>query len=117
MAVNMKTVEEIYLAIAENINNSIKENWKVAVLELEVLDGMVSNTGTYENDSNEKKQIDVDEFDFELTFDILELHKIMTEGNSNRWNKAVFNLTTEGKFDIEFIWDQELNDEIERLNK
>lgn len=113
----MKTVDEICLAIAENINNSIKENWKIAVLQFEVLDGMVSNTGTYENDSDEKKQIDVDDFDFQLTFDILELHRIMIERNSNRWNKAVFNLTSEGKFDMEFIWDQKLNDEIERLNK
>lgn len=113
----MKTVDEIYQSVAENINSVIKEEWKNAELHIEVLGQMISNTGTYINYSGETKQIDVDELDFELTFDLLDLQKITTEGSSNKWNKAIFTLTREGKFDMEFIWNQELQDEVERLAK
>jgi hypothetical protein len=113
----MKTVDEIYQAIAENINAVIQEEWKTAELKIEAIGEMVSNMGTYINGADEEKQIDVDEFDFQLTFDILELQKMTTEGGNNKWNRAIFTLTSNGKFDMEFIWDQELQDEVERLAK
>ena len=113
----MKTVDEIYLAIRNNINDVIKENWGTAILKFEVIGDMVSNQGTYVNEKGENKQIDVDELDFELTFDLLDLHAITTEGGANKWNRAVYTLTPDGKFDMEFIWDQALQDEIERLSK
>jgi hypothetical protein len=86
-----------------------------AKLDIEVIGEMVSFTGNYLNNKNETKQIDVEEFDFQLTFDVLELHKITTEGGNNKWNRAVFSVQPDGAFDMEFIWDQELQDEIERL--
>ena len=89
----------------------------MAELHIEVIGQMVSNTGSYVNSTDEKKQIDVDAFDFQLTFDLLELHQITTEGGSNQWNTSVFTITAEGKFDMELIWDQALNDETERLAK
>lgn len=89
----------------------------MAELHIEVIGQMVSNTGSYVNSTDEKKQIDVDAFDFQLTFDLLELHQITTEGGSNQWNRSVFTITAEGKFDMELIWDQALNDETERLAK
>ncbi|MCX2495270.1 DUF600 family protein [Pedobacter sp. PF22-3] len=111
------TVDKIYEAIGSNINTVIKEDWQKAILNIEVLGGMTSNTGTYINDQNNEKQIDVDEFDFQLTFDLIELHEITTEGGNNKWNRAVFTLFSTGKFDMEFIWDQELQDEVEKLGK
>lgn len=41
----------------------------------------------------------------------MELHEITTEGGNNRWNRAVFTLTPNGVFDMEFIWDQDLHNE------
>jgi len=112
----MKTVDEIYQFIADNINTVIKENWKSAELNVEAIGQMVSNTGTYINSTGESKQIDVDEFDFQLTFDLLELQQITTKKDNNKWNRATFTLTPDGKFDMEFKWDQQLQDEIERLS-
>lgn len=111
------TVDEIYQNIAKNISEAIKEDWQHAVLRLEVLDGMVSNTGVYYDAKDQEKQLDVEEFDFQLTFDILELHRITTEGSSNKWNGAVYELSSDGKFDMEFIWDQDFQDEVERIIK
>jgi len=110
-------VDEIYEAIASNINTVIKEDWQKAILNIEVLGGMTTNSGTYITNLEEQKQIDVEEFDFQLTFDLIELHAITTEGGNNKWNRSIFTLFSSGKFDMEFIWDQELNDEIERLSK
>ena len=52
-----------------------------------------------------------------LDFALMELHSITTEGGSNKWNRAIYTLMPDGKFDMEFIGDQELQDEIERLSK
>jgi len=111
----MKTVDKIYESIVTNISTVINGEWVKAKLDIEVIGEMVSFTGNYLNNKNETKQIDVDEFDFQLTFDVLELHKITTEGGNNKWNRAVFSVQPAGAFDMEFIWDQELQDEIERL--
>jgi len=111
----MKTVDKIYESIVTNISTVINGEWVKAKLDIEVIGEMVSFTGNYLNNKNETKQIDVDEFDFQLTFDVLELHKITTEGGNNTWNRAVFSVQSDGAFDMEFIWDQELQDEIERL--
>lgn len=102
-------------SIVTNISTVINGEWVKAKLDIEVIGKMVSFTGNYLNNKNETKQIDVDEFDFQLTFDVLELHKITTEGGNNKWNRAVFSVQPDGAFDMEFIWDQELQDEIERL--
>jgi len=111
------TIDEIYLNIAKNISSVIKADWQRAVLHLEVLTRMVSNTGVYYDGKGQQRQLDVEEFDFQLTFDILELHRITTQGNSGKWNRAIYTLSCEGKFDMEFIWDQQLQQEIERLAK
>ncbi|WP_161662313.1 hypothetical protein [Pedobacter sp. V48] len=52
-----------------------------------------------------------------MTFDILELHRITTEGDGNKWNGAVYESSSDGKFNMEFIWDQDFQDEVERLAK
>ena len=64
-----------------------------------------------------KKDIEVENIDDDVTDWLSQLHEITTEGGNNKWNRAIFTLFSTGKFDMEFIWDQELNDEIERLSK
>ncbi|MFJ1377976.1 hypothetical protein ACILE8_06345 [Capnocytophaga canimorsus] len=113
----MKTIEEIYQSLASNINNAIEEDWSKAVVNIETVGEMASFKGFYLNKDNLQNQIEVDGFDFDLLFDILDLHKITTEGGNNQWNKAVFTLFPDGNFDMEFIWDQEWHDEIVRLSK
>jgi len=113
----MKTIDEIYQAIADNMESVIAEEWAYAELNIETIGTMVSFIGEYMNANKEKKQINVDELDFQLTFDILELHRISTEDGVNKWNKATAHLTSEGKFNMEFMWDQQFYDEIDRLSK
>jgi hypothetical protein len=92
------TVNEIYERIAQNLHNAIDSpNWEKAVLNIEFEgEGVVGYNGDYE-DKAEKKSIYVRQISREIRHWIRELRT--------------------GKFDVEFIWDQELNDEIERLSK
>ncbi|MFK8273389.1 hypothetical protein [Capnocytophaga canimorsus] len=106
-------VEEIYLKLAEAIFSNIeKENWKKAMLHLEVAGASVGFKGFL--DENER-------FDapggYLLAKAVLDLHKITTEGGNNQWNKAIFTLFPDGNFDMQFIWDQAWHDEIVRLSK
>lgn len=40
------------------------------------------------------------------------MHEVTTEGGKNRWNRVKFTLYPDGKFNIDFEWDQALFDEI-----
>ncbi|MDT9500576.1 hypothetical protein [Capnocytophaga canimorsus] len=113
----MKTIEQIYQSLVSNINNAIEEDWSKAVVNIKTVGEMASFKGFYLNKDNLQNQIEVDDFDFDLLFDILDLHKITTEGGNNQWNKAIFTLFPDGNFDMEFIWDQAWHDEIVRLSK
>lgn len=107
------TVDEIYEKIGHAIVDSIEvDDWNKAQLALEV----VGNSVDFKGYLNENERFDAPG-GFLLAKSILNLHAITTEGDNNKWNRAIFTLFSTGKFDMEFIWDQELNDEIERLSK
>mgnify|MGYP003603853179 CR=1 FL=1 len=107
------TVDEIYKKIGQAIFNNIeKQDWSNAQLHIEVIGSSVDFKGFL--DDNERFNAPGG---FSLAKSILSLHEITTEGGNNKWNRAIFSLTSKGKFDMEFIWDQELHDEIERLSK
>jgi hypothetical protein len=111
------TVDEIYLNIAQGISNAIEEsNWTNAKLDIEVVgDGVVGYSGDYQVGNN-TVDLSVRKIPREIRSWLKELHSITTEGENNKWNRAVFTLEPQGKFGMEFIWDQELHDQIESLN-
>lgn len=109
----METVDDIYKKLGQAITNSIETaDWHKAQLHLEVIGTSVDFKG-FLNDS--------DRFNapggFSLAKSVLNLHAITTQEGNNKWNRAIFTLTPDGKFDMEFIWDQELHNEVERLAK
>ncbi|HEX7801699.1 MAG TPA: immunity protein YezG family protein [Pseudoxanthomonas sp.] len=112
------TIDEIYSNIGQNIFNSIEDgNWTKATLNIEIVgDGVVGYSGEYEI-GGDIKDISVRKISRDIRSWIRELHGITTEKGNNKWNRAVFNLTRDGKFDMDFIWDQALQDDIERLAK
>lgn len=113
------TVDEIYLNIGKSIVNAINdEKWSRATLDIEVVGtGVVSYNGEYNTDNNETKNLSVRNISRDIRNWIRELHHITTEENDKKWNKAIFNLNVEGKFNMEFIWDEALDAEITKLSK
>lgn len=112
------TVDEIYLNIAQSISNVIEDaSWTQAKLDIEfVPNGVVGYTGVYQVD-NTTVNLSVRKIPRDIRNWLRELHGITTDGGNNKWNRAIFSLTPDGKFNMEFIWDQDLHDEIERLAK
>jgi hypothetical protein len=110
------TVDEIYLLIADKINQGINEDWQKAEALIERIDKVVGFTGSYIDLEGESKSLETN-FGFFDAQAIHELHTITTEGGHNRWNKLKFMLSPTGKFEMDFIWDQEYQDKIDQLNK
>ncbi len=109
------TVDEIYKKIGQKLFEHFdSDNWNEAVLRIMRVDSTVGFEGEYRDKANEVQDIEVT-FGYTESKYIHELYAITTEGGSNKWNRLVFRLWPEGRFDIAFAWDQELHDELENL--
>ena len=104
-----RTIDDIYMNIANNIVNKIESEWKYAVIEVEMYGDAAKFKSRYFSEDLEKP--------FKLHHSALDdfedLQKITTKGGSNKWNRAKFTLSPSGEFEIDFEWDQDLADEIE----
>ena len=104
-------VSDIYKKIGQAILDSIEEDWTNAILNIEFIGSIGTNLIYFDKNNNEKSEwLESDE---NIEDEIEKLHQITTEGGNNKWNKAVFSLKPDGDFNMEFIWDQELQDEVE----
>ena len=102
------TVDEIYELIANNIYANISvEDWEKAILNIQGDNDAMGINGYYIVSGN-NLPLDVDKFDNEVEFALMELHQITTEGDENIWNCADFTLMPNGEFSIDLNWDSEL---------
>lgn len=109
-------VSEVYQLLAVSILDSAGNNndWKKAMLKLTVLENVVEYNLSFFNSNDDRKGARFNIPDSsDLSEKIISFQKVTTGEDNNGWNRAVFTLDPKGKFDMEFIWDQELNDEIE----
>ena len=110
------TVNEIYYLLGQKLSDQINGNWKEAFLQIMRAHKTVEFKCHYFDITNKKNDMAVS-LGYKEAKAIHELHQITTEGGNNKWNRAILKLWPGGKFEMEFIWDQELHDEIERLSK
>ncbi len=112
------TVDEIYLHIGQSIVNAIDEaDWTDVELNIEIVGfGVVGYTGSY-NIGSQRRELAVRTIPREIRNWIRELHEITTQGGNNKWNRAIFTMNPDGDFNMGFIWDQALQDEVERLSR
>jgi hypothetical protein len=107
-----RKIEEIYHSLAIGIINGIETEWDKAQIFAEYFE----DSANFKGEFSLKNNIDFFEVDDQAFEDFEELYEITTEDSENKWNRAKFTLEPTGKFNIDFEWDQELADEIERLN-
>jgi hypothetical protein len=103
-----RVIDQIYLNIGQGIANVISDDWREAYIFVEMFEDAANLKGEYFSD-RDKKYFEVDDEAFD---DFEEIHAIMTQGDSNKWNRAKFTLYPTGKFNIDFEWDQLLADEV-----
>jgi len=110
------TADEIYHFIGQTIVDSITEDWRVAMLHIERQHKYTGIKGEYENSKEIISSMDDSLLGYHFSTHIHQLHSITTESGHNRWNKLNFVLYPGGKFEMDFIWDQTYQDEIDLLN-
>jgi hypothetical protein len=112
----MKTVNEVYNSLGGFLLSLLSnEEWSRAELNLKIQPNVVGMSGkcyTSMNDVSLRTK-----FDNALEERIKWLHTVTTEGEHNKWNKAKFSITPDNKFDMEFIWDETWQEEVNRYNK
>lgn len=110
-------MEEFFNVIGHAIRNLINEDFVLAELKIKRVENNVGFQGAYYTPKKERKSLEI--WDIEIDPDLIHELYFSTQNhelNHKDWNRAVFTLHADNKFNIEYIWDQELHDEIERLN-
>ena len=112
------TQSEIYDLLANNVLDSVEKisNWHEAGLRIKRLEGNVGFEGFYINQVGAAIDIDSNA-SWATAKAVHELHAFTQHLGNTKWNRAIFKVTREGKFNVEFIWDQELQDEVDRYNR
>ncbi len=107
----MKEMEKIYKYIGKVLNKGIgKIDWSTITLNIKAKVGYRGYDGTYLDSSRSVHDLDID-IPFEMDEKIGQLLELSKKNNFAPWNRAVYTLEKSGHFDMEFIWDQALQDE------
>ncbi len=116
----MKTQKEIFNQIRHSITSIISKNtpFKYAILDIKRLIANIGYTGYYVTTNNEKKWLDI--FSFELDEGYIEDLYNITQTQPpihKNWNRAKYTLYPKGQMQIEYIWDKELQEEVDSYSQ
>ncbi|MGP2570131.1 hypothetical protein ACT4R9_06475 [Ornithobacterium rhinotracheale] len=115
----MRTQKEIFSEIAISIIDVLPqgERFNYAILEIKRLVANIGFTGYYITPEEKKKWLDI--FNFKLDTKCIEELYALTQTEfpiHENWNRAKYTLFSDGKMQMEYIWDQELQDEVDGYN-
>lgn len=108
--------QEVFENIASHIYNSqINGNWDYAVLKFILIDNSVEfNLNFYTNKSAQSTKL-INAFDCSTKvhqlYDLTVTHPL----EHQNWNRAIFTLYPSDEFEIEYIWDEALEQELNNL--
>lgn len=112
--------KEIFSLLATGLINNIPQDqsFDKAVLNIMRQPAMVEFK-SYLVENNRKK-IDLDiSMGYKYAKAVLELYNLTQNSFPvhKNWNRAIFTLFPDNKIEIEYIWDQDLQDEVDKYNK
>lgn len=97
------------------LGSGLEDNWIKAELRIKIQPMMIGYSGKcYTEDQSITFRARLDR---DLRNQITWLHELTTKGGHNKWNKAVFTITPDKKFDMEFIWDVEWQTDVDENNR
>lgn len=111
--------KELFSQIAISIIGVLPQgvSFKKAVLEIKRLENNIGYTGYYILNNEEKKWLDI--FSFKLDNDVIENLYQLTQNQTpihTNWNRAIFTLYPNSTSEMEYIWDEELQQEVDGYN-
>lgn len=100
-------IEALYEQIGQNLATSIKESFQTAWIYAEVQDG-VSSVGLFYRTQNEAVKYQIR--DPKLDDLVYQLWVSWKEATGDCWNRATYTLNADGKFAIDYDYDDIFND-------
>jgi len=119
---NNETMEitEIFSLLGNKVLDSIESvnEWKSASLKIKRLEKNVGFECYYIDTKGNNIDIDTS-VNYQTAKAIQKLYEITQNQSLEHinWNRAIFTLYPDSKFDIKYIWDQELQDRVDQYNK
>ena len=114
------TEQEVFQILGEKALESIREvsSWKSVSLKIKRLEKNVGFESYYIDHKDNKLGVDTS-INYQTAKAIHELYEFTQSHplEHKNWNRAVFTLYPDNKFDMEYIWDQELQDRVDNYNK
>lgn len=99
--------------LGEKVKSGIQDKWQEAVLNVKYTGGNSAEfSGFYFNESGEKVKNFKNKFKIPHLLAVKELHSLTTEGNGNRWNRLRYTIRPDDSFEADFIWDEDLAEEM-----
>lgn len=116
----MRTQREIFEEIAISLLKIIpkEESFHEIVLEIKRLKANIGFSGYYYSNDDRKKWLNI--FDFDLEINCIEELYMITQTQfpiHKNWNRAIYKLFPDGKMNIEYIWDHELQEQVDSINE
>ena len=112
-------IKEIINELANSVLDILPKNeaFQYIVLKIKRLEDNVGFQGFYFDEQGIRKSLSIWDFNFNSDR-IHELYKITTEQppKHKNWNRADFTIYSDGRFNMEYIWDQQLQDEVDKYN-
>ena len=112
--------KEIFNLLANGIIDALPqgEQFERVLLSIICLDGNVVEFSAKMINGDTEKSLDIN-MGYKYAKAVLKLHEITQNEPPfhKNWNRAKCTLYPEGKMNIEYIWDQELQNEVDRLNR
>jgi hypothetical protein len=113
------TQKEIFNLLANGIIDDLPsgQEFKEAVLNIMCLKNVVEFSGYYINNVNQKINLEIN-MGYTYAKAVLELHQITQSVPPKHinWNRAIYRLYPDAKMKIEYSWDEQLQNEVDRLN-
>lgn len=109
--------KQIFNSLGSNIIKSeLDDKWSYSILKLTVIGNSVEFNLNYYYSNGSKKNTKYKN-SFLLSKEVMKLHSLTNaHPNYKNWNRAQFTIFPDGKMEIEYIWDQELQDEVDKYN-
>ncbi len=110
--------KEIFNAIAKHIVTSeLDDKWDYTLLKMIVIGNTVDFNLNFHYKDNDAKNTKLSGA-FKCSMRVLELHKLTNQHpNYKKWNKFEFTLYSNSKSKIEYIWDKELQEEVDSYSQ
>lgn len=107
----MENINEIYKYIGEYLfSNFQNEDWKTIILNIEINDKYRGFNGAYLDNMNIEHDLGII-FSFDFGKKIKEFYQFTKENNFAPYNRLIYTLEANGSFNMDFKWDQTLQDE------